>query len=101
MDWMKVTLANAEAHDQGKWRQLQDSFEATFLAERGPADAAMFHGNDHERSWFYFSPGAVHIFAAVLTLFKAEYCNKPPRPELGLLVGHQDAWRLVEAQSGI
>jgi hypothetical protein len=100
MTWKQVTLSNDDivAYRHG---ELQDAFEAVFMAHSAPKDAAMFGRiPDHKVYDYYFSPGAVGVFRDVLETWKATDCARPDRDGTSLLVGHADAWDMLpEAKS--
>ena len=90
--WMRVTMTSKEVA-AGRHIALQDAFEKVFMAALAPKDAAMFgYDKSYDEYGFYFSPGAVLIFASVLTSYGAEECSAPPRANASLLVAHNDAW---------
>lgn len=91
MPWAKVTLTNQDI-TEGKHFQLQNAFERMFMAAIGPKDAAMFTQREFsEPHYFYFSPGAVQIFDAILRVYKASSCDAPSIEDVTLLVGHAGA----------
>jgi hypothetical protein len=92
--WHKVTLPFAETGISGKGSRLQKAFEADFMANKAPKDAALFtsHDVDFRESFFYFSPGAVRISKSLIDNFRGTMCQLPlPADSLRLLVGHSGA----------
>ncbi len=93
MAWYKVTLPK-----QDTGNALQAAFEALFLANRSPKDAALFRGHDpssHTVS-LYFSPAAAGIAKTLIASHKGVECPRPSPPatptlQWAMLVGHDGA----------
>jgi hypothetical protein len=66
--------------------QMQDAFEAIFMAHGGPADAAMCGGMDDTRNDYFFSPGAAAIAIDVIRTFGGAEFPAPKRSAVALLV---------------
>ena len=95
MSWMCVML-NRDDIRAGKHIRLQNDFEQVILKTLAPKAAAMFeYDPSYYEFGYYFSPGAVEIFAATLETFNARECGTPPRTGTSLLVGHSDAWDML------
>jgi len=90
MDWFVLSLGDGMVADEPLAR-LEGLFDAAYSAHC-PRDAALFCRRFleglHCEVLVYFSPGAAAIAAEV----GARRCPKPPRSELVLLAGHEEAW---------
>jgi len=98
MPWTKITLTARDAHNNGRWKLLQDTFEELYMVAGGPGSIALFHRTegDARDEVFYLTAAATDRFATIPLLFRGEPCTSPPREGLGLLVGRiPDAWDLV------
>jgi len=95
MGWMKITMPRARA-DSGGYSQMQNAFDAAFVAAGGPRSAALFSNSFlAPECVFYFSPGAVAIFSAQLALMDAESCERPFPGGLISLVGNGESFNLL------
>lgn len=90
MNWHKVTLSHDDI-SAGRHIQLQEAFEAVFIASAAPADAGMFGGREASVHFYYFSPGAVRIFGAVVERYSGVECPAPARSGVNILVSHAGA----------
>lgn len=70
------------------WLNIQESFEAIFIAHGGPESASMHYASNPETITLYLSPGAAAIFDGAK--WGARPCSKPS--SAGLLVGHASAF---------
>jgi hypothetical protein len=89
-DWYKVTLPAEESGIRGKAKSLQDAFEALFMANFTPKNAAMFthHAEDFENYFYYFSPDAARIARNLIESHGGVKCPAPRlAPDVILLVG--------------
>jgi hypothetical protein len=88
--WHKVTLPLRETGIGGKVASLQDAFDAAFMANLFPEDAAMFGNRDKEPKNYscYFSPGAVRIAQDLIAAYTGVACPPPLKAGLTLRIGH-------------
>ena len=99
MRWMSVMLTRDDIR-AGKHTRLQNDFEKALLKTAAPKAAAMFVNDlSYYESGYYFSPGAVEIFAATLETFNARECGTPPRTGTSLLIGYSDAWDMLSTDA--
>jgi hypothetical protein len=100
-NWHEVTFSDDDiaAH---RHMRLQQEFEALFMANHGPADAALFDNEDITQGHrYYFSPGAVRFCGQLLTRWGGFQCPRPRLADLGaLLVGNADAKKTLFADEG-
>lgn len=91
MAWMQVT---APANGAG---ELERAFDKAFQAGGHPADAALFERgpDDQGAVTYYFSPGAVAIFAERLDALGAAICDRPPQDGTRFLIGHDSARHML------
>jgi len=80
--------------------EIEEAFQARFLAAGRPAEMAVFtrpesEGRLHCEIMAYFSPAA----AAVATAFDAQPCAKPVRAGLSLLAGTESSWLALFPES--
>lgn len=87
MAWRKIRITGSRTAEI--WKEVQDGFEAIFIASGAPEDAAMYFSSETPGRdvTLYLSPGAVRIFPA--DGWGATSCDKPSAA--GLLVGHDSA----------
>ncbi len=96
MNWKLVTL-NRDDINSSRHVSLQEAFENVFMAASAPMAAAMFENDpSHDEYGYYFSPRAVAIFGIDLDANSAEPCLPPPRTNTSLLVGHADAFVMLQ-----
>lgn len=91
MSWYMVSLTSADISTH-KDVKMQEAFEALFMANRAPADAAMFGASTpgNPNVDFYFSPGGAALASSLIASYGGTSCSRPTVP-VSLLVGHADA----------
>src|SRR5262245_7545470 len=95
MTWRVVRLSVADIA-RGRHVQLQNLFEAAFVATSAPKGAAMFMNRRPEDDYsYYFSPGARRIFGIILAAWSAMECAEPNGEHVALLIGHASARELA------
>jgi hypothetical protein len=100
MSWKMVKMSDADVSRQQPYR-LQTQFSAVFTTALAPKDAAMF-GNKNPKQddhIFYFSPKAAEIFSLLLAAFSPVDCAAPLRESVSLLVGHSDAFDMLNSNA--
>lgn len=97
MDWNKIELTIDEVV-KGKISEIQNKYDIFYLSNRAPKEAAIFcsKGNYKEKCSIYFSPIASKIGKVLLEEYKAILCEKPNEKEVGLLIGNDSDWKLLE-----
>src|SRR5690606_32742040 len=87
--WVKIAMTDDEK--LGHYDQFQEQFYAVFVAAGAPKGAAMFVSNPPgEDGFFYFTPEAAALFAAVLESRNPRPCTTPSRSSVAYLVGNGD-----------
>jgi hypothetical protein len=91
--WYKVTLPFKESGAGGKVMLLQDAFDAAFMANQLPENAAMFGRRDEDPNNYscYFSPGAVQIAEVLIATCAGVMCEPPVKAGLTLRIGYVKA----------
>lgn len=89
--WFSVDLGDGVAA-YGPSLKIQEAFTSFFIAADCPQDMAVFSRYNLKQNvvTVYFTPSA----SSIAKLFKATPCEKPSRPELGLLVGDVRVWAI-------
>ena len=97
MDWNKIELTIDEVV-KGKISEIQNKYDIFYLSDRAPKKAAIFcsKGDYKEKCSIYFSPIASKISKVLLEEYKAILCEKPNEKEVGLLIGYDSDWKLLE-----
>jgi len=87
--WFSVALGDGIAAYEPSLK-IQEAFTPFFISAGCPQDMAVFSRYDLKQNIVtaYFTPSASNI----AKLFKAIPCDKPSRPQLGLLVGDARIW---------
>ncbi len=88
--WYRVTLPVKESGVGGKVTLLQDAFDAAFMANNLPENAAMFGRRDEDPKNYscYFSPGAVQIAKVLIATYMGVMCQPPVKAGLTLRIGY-------------
>jgi hypothetical protein len=90
--WSKVTLSDADII-ASKDIALENEFEALFVANHRPKNAAMFENLEWTLGQqFYFSPGGVMIAKILIQNYAGIECPPPSLAPLSLRVGNA-GWR--------
>ena len=91
--WYEVTLPLKENGVGGKVMALQDAFDAVFMANHLPENAALFgnRGTRFKDYSCYFSPGAVRIAQDLIAAYGGVICQPPGKAGLTLRIGHVNA----------
>lgn len=96
--WYKTALKQPDIV-AGTHFKLQKDFETIFMAMKAPTDMAMFGGRDFvapEQPYYFAIPSGSEVFTKTFLLNNAaQPCSRPQRSECSLLVGHADAWDLL------
>jgi len=97
MDWNKIELTIDEVV-KGKISEIQSKYDIIYLSNRAPKEAAIFcsKGDYKEKCLIYFSPKASKIGKVLLEEYKAILCERPNKKEVGLLIGYDSDWKLLE-----
>jgi hypothetical protein len=75
---------------------MRDTFDASWIANGIPGDAALFATAERtlDTHPFYFSPGAARLAMGLIRLNSGIECSAPQRAEVHLVVGHVRAFLL-------
>lgn len=97
MNWSKISIpANLDQEDL--INEIQQVFDALFLAAGCPRDMALFErilpGGEVD---LFLTPVATAYAAELVHEFSGAACNEPEKDELGLLDGHIRASRMPPA----
>jgi hypothetical protein len=86
----------------GKAKSMQDTFDAIWIANGVPGDAALFATAERtlDTHPYYFSPGAARIAMGLIRLNSGIECSAPRRAEIHLVVGHVRALELLLPSKG-
>jgi hypothetical protein len=83
--WMKCDVSAPDIQSG-----IFDAFEKVFIANKAPADAALFHrANGSQTSTFLLSPGAVRFASSLPGRWQS--CDRPVTNRWSLSIGHHDA----------
>lgn len=97
MNWSKISI-QADLDQEDLVNEIQQIFDALFLAAGCPRDMALFErtkpGGDME---LFLTPVATAYAAELVHEFNGMACNEPNKDELDLLDGHIRASRMPPA----
>ena len=97
MSWYKISLDKVDLIDD-KISIIRNLYEAIWLANGAPKEAPLFATKaPKDPCSIFFSPGAAKIGKILIEKYNAIQCKKPPKQEVGLLIGHDSDWKLLKA----
>lgn len=96
MSWSAIKMSDADITNR-KDSELQERFEALFIASGSPKEAALFCKlpGFRDNHLFYLSPAATELFPQILKDYSAAPCSPPSRAEVTPLAGHADSLDLT------
>ena len=96
MSWYKISLDKVDLIDD-KISIIRNLYEAIWLANGAPKEAPLFATKaPKDPCSIFFSPGAAKIGKILIEKYDAIQCKKPPKQEVGLLIGHDSDSKLLE-----
>ena len=99
MSWYKISLTNEQVTDQEMFN-IQHRFRELFMKTGGPKDMALFCSaspvSKEEFAIIYFSPSCSPVTDLIIAQYWGEPCEKPAKDVVALLMGHADAWDLLD-----
>jgi len=97
MNWNRIELTVSEVVE-GKISEIQNKYEVIYFSNRAPKEAAIFcsKADYKEKCSIYFSPIASRIGKHLLKEYAAVLSERPNKNEVGLLVGYDSDWKLLE-----
>ena len=96
MSWYKISLDKVDLIDD-KISIIRNLYEAIWLANGAPREAPLFATKaPKDPCSIFFSPGAAKIGKILIEKYDAIQCKKPPKQEVGLLIGHDSDSKLLE-----
>jgi hypothetical protein len=96
MSWYKISLDKVDLIDD-KISIIRNLYEAIWLTNGAPKEAPLFATKaPKDPCSIFFSPGAAKIGKILIEKYDAIQCKKPPKQEVGLLIGHDSDSKLLE-----
>jgi hypothetical protein len=96
MSWYKISLDKVDLIDD-KISIIRNLYEAIWLANGAPKEAPLFATKaPKDPCSIFFSPGAAKNGKILIEKYDAIQCKKPPKQEVGLLIGHDSDSKLLE-----
>ena len=97
MSWFKVLLTQGQLETE-ELQSLQERFQKLWLASGSPKEMALFSEawpTSAGRPSVYFSAGCLPVAESLIAYYSGTSCERP-RKDIVLLVGHANAWDLLE-----
>ena len=102
MSWYKVELSNDQVIS-GKIDEIQEIFDKAYQIIGSPKGFALFGGdnkNEEDRTKviekLYFSSDSIEYLKSVIEAHDGDKCEKPAKDEVGLLLGQNEDWELLD-----
>jgi len=97
MSWFKIDLNTKDLVDD-KISFIRNQYEDIWFANGAPKESPLFASKaPKDPCSIFFSPGAAKIGKIFIEKYDAIQCKKPPKQEVGLLIGHDSDWKLLKA----
>jgi hypothetical protein len=97
MTWYKVPLT-ADQIGNDAMVEIQKQFQSLFDSSGSPKEMALFCDKEPFgiSISLYFSPTTLTALESLIKAYSGIPCEKPKKDSMALLVGHQNAWDLLE-----
>ena len=97
MSWHKIFLTTGQIENEGLLKKIENQFERFFMEAEGPPDMALFSDNKYsdDHIGIYFTPGCSPDCDDLITRYDGGECDTPPKSDVFLLDGNDDALDLL------